>query len=117
MDCQPTTTRDPAGVITADGKVGIVGETFSAPGDGSFLIVRRGAVIGDMASLQFTQIGTTAPATWVQYGVPASPQPTKTAWGDAVAFPAGWKPIAFPDSCWRLIVDGVDTGIVLAVGR
>ena len=39
-----------------------------------------------------------------------------TAWGGA-AFQFGWKPIAFEDSCWRLIVDEVDTGIVLAIGH
>jgi hypothetical protein len=114
--CQPTTTRDATGVITANGKVGIVGDTFTRSGDGSFLVVRRGAVAGDLASLQFTQIGTTAPATWVAYSSTATPQERGTPWGDAVGFPAGWKPIAFAASCWRLIVDGADTGIVLAVG-
>jgi hypothetical protein len=115
--CQRTTTRDASGVITVDGNLGIVGDTFTRSGDGSFLVVRRGAVAGDGASLQFTQIGTTAPATWVRYHVTASTQGSKTPWGDAVAFPAGWKPIAFAKSCWRLIVDGTDSGLVLAVGE
>lgn len=114
--CRPTTTRDASGVITIDGNVGIIGDTFTRSGDGSFLVVRRGAVTGDRASLQFTQIGTTAPATWVQYSSSADPQESKTPWGDRVAFAAGWKPIAFENSCWRLIVDGTDTGLILAVG-
>ena len=115
-DCRPTTTRDASGVITVDGNVGIVGETFTQSGDGSFLVLRRGAVMGETASLQFTQIGSSAPATWVQYGSSADPQSSRTPWGDQVAFAAGWKPIAFAGSCWRLIVDGVDTGLVLEVG-
>lgn len=114
--CQPTTTRDPSGMITVDGNVGIIGETFTRSGDGAFLVARRGAVTGDSVSLQFTQVGTSAPATWVQYSSSATEQPTKTPWGDRAAFPAGWKPIAFGNSCWRLIVDGRDSGIVLGVG-
>lgn len=114
--CKPTTTRDASGVITVDGKIGIVGDTFTRSGDGSFLVLRRGAVFGEIASLQFTQIGTTAPATWVQYSSSADPQSALTPWGDQVAFAAGWKPIAFEGSCWRLIVDGTDSGLVLEVG-
>jgi hypothetical protein len=114
--CQPTTTRDASGVVTVDGKFGIVGETFTPSGDGSFLVLRRGAVLGEVASLRFTQIGTTAPATWVQYSSTADPQASRTPWGDEVAFAAGWKPIAFEGSCWRLIVDGTDSGLVLEVG-
>jgi hypothetical protein len=114
-DCAPTTTRDASSVITIDGKIGIVGETFTDSGDGSFLILRRGAVVGQIASLQFTQIGTSAPATWVQYSSSADPQASPTPWGDQVAFAAGWKPIAFGGSCWRLIVDGTDSGLVLEV--
>lgn len=114
--CAPTATRDTSGVITNDGRVGIVGETF-AVGDllnGGTHVVRRGAITGDQIAVRFDQIGRTAPATWVAYGVTAAP--LATPWGDA-AFMIGWKPIAFEDSCWRLVVDGVDTGIVLAVGR
>ena len=114
--CQPTTTRDASGVITVDGNIGIIGETFTRTADESFMVVRRGAVAGDNMSLQFTQIGTSAPASWVKYDSPATEQPSKTPWGDRAAFPAGWKPIGFGNSCWRLIVDGRDTGIVLAVG-
>lgn len=115
-ECPATTTRDASGVITVDGKIGIVGETSTPSGDGSFLVLRRGAIAGETASLQFTQIGTSAPATWVQYGSAADPQPSPTPWGDPVAFAAGWKPIAFESSCWRLIVDGADSGLVLKVG-
>ena len=115
--CPPTTVRDSSGVITVDGKIGIVGDTFTRSGDGSFLVLRRGAVAGDIASLQFTQVGATAPATWVQYSSAADREAVPTPWGDPVAFRAGWKPIAFEGSCWRLIVDGTDSGIVLVVGR
>jgi hypothetical protein len=115
-DCRTTTTRDASGVITVDGKIGIVGDTFTRSGEGSFLVLRRGAVLGDIASLQFTQIGATAPATWVQYSSTADPQAVPSPWGDPVAFRAGWKPIAFEGSCWRLIVDGTDSGLVLEVG-
>jgi hypothetical protein len=117
VHCDPTITRDASGVITADGKIGIVGETFTRSGDGSFLVLRRGAVLGELASLQFTQIGSSAPATWVQYSSSADPQSSRTPWGDQVAFAAGWKPIAFAGSCWRLIVDGTDSGLVLEVGE
>jgi hypothetical protein len=114
--CEPTRTRDATGVITSDGRTGIVGETF-ALGDllnGSTSVVRRGAIAGDRISVRFDQIGNTAPATHVTYDVDATPLVTPWA---SVAFKIGWKPIAFDDSCWRLIVDGADTGIVLAVGR
>ncbi len=114
--CQPTVIKDASGVITSDGRIGIVGETF-ALGDlmnGSISVVRRGAKAGDHISVEFHQIGSTAPATWVAYGVDATP--LVTPWANVV-FRIGWKPIAFEDSCWRLIVDGGETGIVLAVGR
>lgn len=114
--CEPTRTRDVSGVITSDGWTGIVGETF-AVGDllsGGPHIVRRGTIPGDQISLRFDRMDITAPATKVFYGATATA--LATPWGD-VAFPFGWKPIAFEDSCWRLIVDDVDTGIVLAVGH
>jgi hypothetical protein len=114
--CPRTTTRDPSGVITIDGFVGIVGDTFSPSAEGTLLIVRRGAKSGDSMSLKFTHLGGTGPATSVMYGVGARDQNTPTPWGDQVAFSAGWKPIGFEGSCWRLIVDGSDTGLVLAVG-
>ena len=114
--CEPTRTHDAAGVVTLDGRLGIVGDTFTFGGDmnGSFWLVRSGAVVGDRVALQFEQIGSSAPATWVAYGVTASSR--TTPWGDA-AFNVGWKPISFSDSCWSLVVDGVNTGIVLAVGH
>ena len=114
--CAPTVTRDTSGVITNDGRIGIVGETFAV---GDLLnegthVVRRGAITGDRIEVRFDQIGRTAPATWVGYGVTAAP--LATSWADA-AFMIPWKPIGFEDSCWRLVVDGADTGIVLAVGH
>lgn len=78
--CQPTTSRDSSGVLTVDGKVGVIGETLTRSGEGSILVVRRGTIVGDLASLQFTQIGTSAPATWVQYSSAATEQPSKTPW-------------------------------------
>jgi hypothetical protein len=114
--CEPTRTRDVSGVITSDGRTGIVGETF-AVGDllsGGPHIVRRATIPGDQISLRFDRIDVTAPATKVFYGATATA--LATGWGDA-AFQFGWKPIAFEDSCWRLIVDELDTGIVLAIGH
>ena len=116
MGCEPTRARDSSGVITKDGRIGIVGETF-AVGDllsGGPHVVRRGTIPGDQISLRFDRIDIAAPATKVFYGSTATA--LTTPWGDA-AFQFGWKPIAFEDSCWRLIVDEVDTGIVLAVGH
>ena len=114
--CEPTRTHDAAGVVTLDGRLGIVGDTSTFGGDmnGGFWLVRSGAVVGDRVALQFEQIGSSAPATWVAYGVTASSR--TTPWGDA-ACSVGWKPISFSDSCWSLVVDGVNTGIVLAVGH
>jgi hypothetical protein len=103
-------------VITTDGRTGVVGETFAFGDllmDGTS-VVRRGAVAGDRISVRFDQIGNTAPAKWVAYDVDAAP--VATPWG-GVVFEIWWKPISFDDSCWRLIVNGADTGIVLAVGR
>lgn len=116
LSCEPTRSRDGAGVITLDGRLGIVGETFAHGSvmNGGFWLVRKGAVAGDRVALHFEQIGATAPAKWVEYSVSASPR--TTPWGD-VAFSVGWKPIAFFNSCWRLVVDGSDTGLVLAVGQ
>lgn len=116
LACEPTRSRDASGVITVDGRHGILGETFTFGEDmnGTFWLVRRGAIAGDTAALHFVQIGGSAPATSVDYGVTAAQR--ATPWGDA-AFQAGWKPISFSGSCWRLVVDGVPTGIVLALGR
>ncbi len=103
-------------MITANGTFGIVGETFALRDllNGGTAIVRRGAMFGDELQVQFDQVSTTAPAKWVAYGVPATFAPNP--WGD-VAFRIGWKPIAFEDSCWRVVANGIDTGIVLGVGH
>ncbi len=113
-DCPRTRTTDATGVITSNGTIGIVGDTqmSSTAFNDFFLMVRRGANTGDRASIQFTQIGSSAPATSVSYGVGA--EPSRTPWGD-VAFKLGVKPIGFENSCWRLLVDGTDSGIVLFV--
>lgn len=116
LTCEPTRSRDATGVITADGRYGVVGETFTFGQDmtGTFSLVRRGAIAGDRVALHFQQVGASAPATWVEYSASASDQ--QTPWGNAV-FRVGWKPISFAGSCWKLVVDGEDTGIVLALGR
>jgi len=116
LSCEPTRTKDALGVVTVDGRSGIVGDAFTFGGDmnGVFLLVRRGAVVGDSIALHFEQTVGKAPATWVEYNAAASPR--TTPWGD-VAFKVGWKPISFADSCWRLVVDGTDTGLVVAVGH
>jgi len=116
LTCEPTRTKDALGVVTVDGRSGIVGDAFTFGGDinGVFLLVRRGAVVGDSVALHFVQTTGKAPATTVDYNAAASPR--TTPWGD-VAFKVGWKPISFSDSCWRLVVDGTDTGLVVAVGH
>jgi hypothetical protein len=109
-------TRDAAGVVTANGIFGVVGDTFTPSSlaiNEPLLIVHRGATMADFVSLKFVDVGHTSPATWVAYGVGASTRPNP--WGD-VAFAAGWKPIGFAGSCWRLEVDGFDSGLVLEVG-
>jgi len=122
--CPRTRSTDAFGVITSDGTTGILDRTYSnasafALGE-VFVMVRRGSVVGQSVAVEFRQIGTSAPATWVAYGVTAEPRPTPvgvraTPW-DGAAFKLFVKPIGFVDSCWRLIVDGADTGIVLQVG-
>jgi hypothetical protein len=115
--CPRTQSTDAlTGVVTSNGVIGIVGETFASSGafNDSFVMVKRAAAVGERVAVVFEQIPPiTAPATSVSYGVPASPR--TTPWGD-VAFELGVKPIAFPSSCWRLLVDGADSGIVLFVG-
>ena len=114
--CERTTARDPAGVVTANGTFGVVGDTFSPASlamNEPLLIVHRGAAINDTVSLVFRDIGHTTPAKWVSYAVGASTRPNP--WGE-VAFAAGWKPIGFAGSCWRVEVDGADSGLVLEVG-
>jgi hypothetical protein len=116
LTCEPTRTKDAVGVITSDGRFGIVGDAFTFGEDmnGAFWLVRRGAVLGDSVALHFVQTAGKAPATWVEYNAAASPR--TTPWGD-VAFEVGWKPISFSDSCWRVVVDGMETGLVVAVGH
>ncbi|TMF64065.1 MAG: hypothetical protein E6I14_04110 [Chloroflexi bacterium] len=102
-------------MITANGAIGVLGEA-STPSDTAandyLVIVRRGAQEHEQIALQFDDIGHTSPATWVSYRVVAT---TRTnPWGDLV-FEAGWKPIGFAGSCWRVIADGQDTGLVLFV--
>jgi hypothetical protein len=112
--CPRTQSTDAAGVTTSNGVIGIVGDTYaSSAADESRLLVRRGAALGHRVSLEFRQLGASAPASFVTYGVPATLR--QTPWGE-VAFPFGAKPIGFPNSCWRLWVDGADSGIVLFVG-
>lgn len=112
--CARTRGTDASGVITADGVIGLVGDTYaSSSWVDSWLLVRRGAALGDRIGVEFRQLGSSAPASSVSYGVPATLR--QTPWGD-VAFPFGVKPIGFANSCWRLFVDGSDSGIVLFVG-
>jgi len=111
-------TRGPTGIAAStDGQYGIDGSTVlsaSNPND-AFILVRRGTSLGDRISVELVQASTSAPATWwVSYTVSASAH--RTAWG-TLAFELGVKPIAFAESCWRIIADGVDTGLVIAVGR
>src|SRR3982074_3592655 len=49
--CERTTKGDPSGVMTVDGTIGILGDTFSATAEGTLLIVRRGAKPGDRLTL------------------------------------------------------------------
>ena len=122
--CPRTLGTDAFGVITSDGTTGIIDRTYGsasavALGD-AFVMVRRGSVVGENVAVEFRQIGTSAPAAWVAYTVRAEARPTPagvraTPW-DGAAFKLFVKPIGFADSCWRLIVDGADTGIVLQVG-
>lgn len=116
--CPRTRGLDASGVITSNGTIGIVRDTYvsSADVNGSFLMVRRGSTIGQRAEVDFHQVGSSAPASRVFYGVAAELWRTPPAgWGDIV-FKLGVKPIGFTNSCWGLFVDGTDTGIVLFVG-
>ena len=120
--CKWTRSTDQWGVITVDGKTGILDTTYgsSAAVNDSWVMLRRGAKVGDRIGVQFDQIGMSAPAKWVNYEVVAEPRPTPagpapTPW-DGAAFNLHFKPIGFPNSCWRLTVGADDTGIVLFVG-
>jgi hypothetical protein len=116
LSCEPSRAKDALGVITTDGRFGIVGDpfTFGEDMNGAFWLVRKGAMVQDSVALHFVQTSGKAPATWVEYNAAASPH--NTPWGD-VAFKVGWKPISFSDSCWRVVVDGIETGLVVAVGH
>lgn len=113
--CPRTVSTDASGVTSTDGRFGMAGETYASATavNDSFVLVRRGAAVGDQATVTFPQVGSSAPASSVWYGVTASPR--QTPWGSA-AFALGVKPIGFANSCWRVLIDGVDTGIVLAIG-
>ena len=121
-NCPRTRSVDEFGVLTSDGATGVLDRTYASAHSVNdvFVMVRRGIGVGQRVAIEFRQIGTSAPATWVAYGVTAEPRPTPvglraTPW-DGAAFKLFVKPIGFVDSCWRLIVDGADTGIVLQVG-
>jgi hypothetical protein len=113
--CEPTTHKDSTGVITANGVFGVIGDTAMSSAfamNEPLLIVRRGAKETDGLALRFDDIGHSSPARSVSYGVVARDR--ENPWG-AVAFEAGWKPIGFAGSCWRLMADGEDSGLVLFV--
>jgi len=121
-NCPRTRSVDEFGVLTSDGATGVLDRTYASAHSVNdvFVMVRRGIGVGQRVAIEFRQIGTSAPATWVAYEVTAEPRPTPsgirpTPW-DGAAFKVPVKPIGFADSCWRVIVDGADTGIVLQVG-
>jgi hypothetical protein len=115
--CRHTRGVDASGVTSVNGSVGIVGGTYGSASSVTvydrFVMVRKGARVGDRISVAFEQIGSSAPASSVSYGVTAAPR--SDPWGDS-AFELGVKPIGFANSCWRLLVDGADSGIVLLIG-
>ena len=113
--CARTVARDASGVITTNGRFGILGDTFagSAQVNDSFVLVMRGATLGQQISLVFVNAGSRAPASTVSYGVVAERMPN--AWSD-VAFKFWVKPIGFPNTCWQLRTDAGDTGLVLEIG-
>ena len=120
--CPRTRSVDEFGVLTSDGLTGVLDRTYmsAAAINDAFVMVRRGSAVGQRVALEFRQVGTNAPATSVSYGVMAESRPTPagirpTPW-DGAAFKLFVKPIGFANSCWRVIVDGADTGIVLQVG-
>src|SRR6266540_2969994 len=55
LSCEPTRMKDAVGVVTVDGRFGIVGEasTYGEDMEGAFWLVRRGAVAGDSVALHF----------------------------------------------------------------
>src|SRR6266849_10113836 len=78
--CARTVTRDPSGVITGNGRFGILGDTFasSAQVNDSFVLVLRGATLGQQMTVVFVNAGSRAPASSVSYGVVAERMPN--AW-------------------------------------
>jgi hypothetical protein len=113
--CEPTSYRDASGVLTADGVFGVLGETSTSSATSMnepLVILRRGAKEQDEIALRFDNIGRSSPATSVSYNVVARAH--VNPWS-ASAFEAGWKPIGFAGSCWRVIANGKDTGLVLFV--
>src|SRR2546428_3133758 len=108
--CEPTSSRDAAGVLTANGVFGVLGDTTMSSAiamNEPLVIVHRGAKAQDGLALRFDDIGHSSPATWVSYSVVARDH--DNPWG-AFAFEAGWKPIGFAASCWRAIGGGGGTG-------
>jgi len=94
---------------------GVLGETSTPSAtamNDPLVILRRGAKEQDEIALVFNDIGHSSPATSVSYSVVGRAR--ITPWG-TVAFEAGWKPIGFAGSCWRVIANGEDTGLVLFV--
>ncbi len=120
--CPRTRSTDASGVITSDERTGIIDSTHAnaTQVNDAFVMVRRGASVGQSVGVEFRQLGTSAPATSVAYTVTAEPRPTPaglraTPW-DGAAFKLGVKPIGFANSCWRLIVVGADTNLVVQIG-
>lgn len=118
-NCPRSRARDGQGVITSDGSTGILPDTYMSASDmnASFLMLRRSTVLGQRVAVEFRQIGSSAPASKVWYSVSAE-HPVSvphSGWSD-LGFSLGVKPIAFENSCWRLLVDGIDTGLVLFIG-
>jgi hypothetical protein len=115
--CPRTRSTDASGVITSSGLIGVIGDTSASSADinGKFVMIRRASKPGDHVELLFQQVGAnaSAPASSVSYGV--SVASGQTPWGDG-SFDAYIKPIGFPNSCWKVLVDGIDSGIVLFVG-
>ena len=113
--CQPTSSRDVMGVFTANGVFGVLGDTSTLSAialNEPLVIVHQGAKAQDVIALDVKDIRNSSPATSVSYNVGAKARPNP--WG-AVAFEAGWKPIGFAGSCWRVTANGEDTGLVLFV--
>src|SRR2546428_8448845 len=114
--CERTTAHDASGVITANGVVGVIGDTVTPSATAlnePLVIVRRGTGERDRVNMRFDVIGQSAPAKWVAYGVTAHPRPNPCG---EFAFEAGWKPIGVAGSCWRAFIDGARSGLLLEGG-